>query len=356
MRHKKVLVLSRYAKNGASSRLRFFQYFDFLSDNGYEFFVKPFFTYDDLSYFYKFGHKKIQYILAAYFKRLIALLKTNKYDLIWIEKEVFPFFPDLIFKYINYRNVPYIVDYDDAIFHNYDNHPLYAVRKLLANKLNPLIRGASAITVGNSYLADHMRSIVGDEKVINVPTVIDINKYELLSEECTDEFKIGWVGAPVTSKYLDIIKPVLNKLNKTQKIKLVLVGAGDVSGFDCPLEKHSWSEDTESKIISTFNVGIMPLFNKPWEQGKCGYKLIQYMACGRAVVASPVGVNNDIVTSGENGFLASSQEEWFDALKTLSLNNELRKKMGLTNRRKVEDFYSKQTQQNRILAIFSSIT
>jgi glycosyltransferase involved in cell wall biosynthesis len=120
-------------------------------------------------------------------------------------------------------------------------------------------------------------------------------------------------------------------------VRLIGSGPFDIPGVD--VEVIPWSEDNEVELLHTFDVGIMPLFDTPWERGKCGFKLIQYMACSIPVIASPVGVNSEIVKHGEDGFLASTQEEWKEALLTLMQNSELGKKMGIRGKMKIEEKY-----------------
>jgi hypothetical protein len=100
-----------------------------------------------------------------------------------------------------------------------------------------------------------------------------------------------------------------------------------------------WTEQTEAASIASFDIGIMPLLDGAFERGKCGYKLIQYMACGLPVVASPVGVNRQIVEHGVNGFLAETPEQWEQALQTLLADAGLRQRMGQAGRLKVEQHY-----------------
>jgi hypothetical protein len=103
------------------------------------------------------------------------------------------------------------------------------------------------------------------------------------------------------------------------------------------------------------DIGIMPLTDTPWSRGKCGYKLIQYMACGLPVVASPVGVNTHIVEHGVNGFLAASDAEWRDALYKLARDPGLRQKMGTAGRLKVETDYSLAAWGPRVAAMLSHV-
>ena len=100
-----------------------------------------------------------------------------------------------------------------------------------------------------------------------------------------------------------------------------------------------WTEASVVASIAACDIGIMPLLNSPWEQGKCGYKLIQYMACNLPVVASKVGANVDIVRNGENGFLAETEQEWVMALDRLLTDSDLCSKMGSAGRQRVEADY-----------------
>jgi glycosyltransferase involved in cell wall biosynthesis len=121
-----------------------------------------------------------------------------------------------------------------------------------------------------------------------------------------------------------------------------------------PREILPWSEETEVGDIHTFDVGIMPVVDEPWAWGKCGLKLIQYMACGLPVVASPVGVNRQIVEPGVNGFLANTHEEWVNALTTLRDQPTLAAEMGNAGRRKVEAQYSLQVAGPVLASILKS--
>jgi glycosyltransferase involved in cell wall biosynthesis len=114
------------------------------------------------------------------------------------------------------------------------------------------------------------------------------------------------------------------------------------------LEILPWTEDSEVSLIQSMDIGLMPLPETPWTRGKCAYKLIQYMACGLPVVASPVGVNCEVVEHGVNGFLAATNEEWRSAVETLMSDADLRRRMGNAGRKKVEESYSLQVWGPRV--------
>ena len=115
-----------------------------------------------------------------------------------------------------------------------------------------------------------------------------------------------------------------------------------------------WSDKDEVSQIQSFNVGIMPLDNSSWSKGKCGFKLIQYMACKLPVIATPVGANPKIIDNNVNGFLASNHEEWYQALSTIHNDKKLRRKMGEANRQKVEKMYSLQATSHTYFQLLKS--
>jgi glycosyltransferase involved in cell wall biosynthesis len=247
--------------------------------------------------------------------------------------------------------VPYVVDYDDAIFHSYDSSPSRWIRKALSNKLDGLLAVSYAVTVGNNYLAQYAHSH-GARRVVLIPTVVDIDRYRVTPEPPGDVFRIAWIGSPGTTKYLQLLAEPLRRLALEKKIMLVTIGAGPLHLPGVPLEQHAWSLDNETQLLETIHVGVMPLPDSPWERGKCGYKLIQYMACGRPVVASPVGINQEIVTP-EIGFLASDVQGWYEGLRALSDQPALRQRMGQAARDRVEQSYSLQVTAPKIVRLLA---
>jgi glycosyltransferase involved in cell wall biosynthesis len=352
----KVLLLSRYNELGASSRLRFFQYLPYLRDQSITIDVAPFFSEVYLSSFYDSGRKSVGHIMQSYYKRLTLCCSLGYYDLVWIEKECFPWLPATFEQLPFLREIPYVVDYDDAIHHNYDQQTLSPLKWILNGKLSRLLAGSTAVTVGNTYLAKWART-AGAERVEIVPTVIDLDRYPFSDRSFVDktEFRVGWIGTPTTTNYLLLVRDTLVRLAQKCSLRLVLVGAGPLEDFGIPLERHVWEAETEVSILKTLDVGIMPLNDSPWERGKCGYKLIQYMACGLPVIASSVGVNKEIVDHDVNGFLADTSQQWDAALHSLLMNVSLRKSMGIAGRQKVEHQYCLQVTGPKMAALLKEV-
>lgn len=342
----KILYFTKYTRKGASSRLRAFQYFPFLESQGIQVTVKPLFGDDYLEKLYK-GEKNFASGLKAYLKRFFALITVFKFDRIVIEAELFPYLPAVFERLLKLFGIKYIVDYDDAIFHNYDSHPNAVIRFLLKNKIDVVMKKSETVIAGNSYLASKAEK-AGAKKIVIIPTVIDTSRYKMKEFSNSKPFVIGWIGSPSTFKYLLSLRSVFKKLAAKYDIVIHIVGAGNSLGLPL-IEKHfSWSEETEVDSILTFDVGIMPLNDTPWEKGKCSYKLIQYMGCGIPVIASPVGMNVQVV-GPENGFLVSSEEDWLAAFESYLNDTMLQRLHGKNNGIFVENSFSLVSAQHNYL-------
>lgn len=351
----KAVLVTRYERSGASSRLRLIQYAGPLGLKGISSSLLPFFDDSYLSRLYS-GRSTLAPTLVAYARRAWQLLKVGRGDLLWLEKEALPWLPWAIERALLPRAVPLVVDYDDAVFHRYDLHRSPFVRRFLGRKLDKLMASASLVTAGNLYLADRARA-AGAPNVEIVPTVVDLTAYTRRPEPFSENTAtIGWIGTPSTwTEYMAPMMPLLTKAAQAAGARIAAVGAGRAAAAHPLLDNLPWTEDSEVARIHEMDIGIMPLTDTPWARGKCGYKLIQYMACGIPVIASPVGVNAEIVEPGVNGFLASSDAEWAEALQTLLHDPGLRARMGEAGRLKVERDYSLQVWGPRVAQMLRDV-
>ena len=301
------------------------------------------------------GRLPLARVGRSYLRRLQRLLSARAFDAIWVEKEIFPWLPAIMDLALIPKKKALIVDYDDAVFHSYDMHQSHWVRAMLGNKIDTIMRRADIVVVGNAYLAQRAQA-AGCRYVEQIPTVVDLNRYSPRNmgnqAECV---VIGWIGSPATAGYLQAVAPVLTQLNQVRAIRCVAIGARPDQVLGTPFEAVEWTEDSEAAQLRQLDIGIMPLPDAAWEQGKCGYKLIQYMACGLPVVASPVGANRDVVRAGENGYLAADNEGWADALMKLIDDRMQRQRMGRTGRSLVEAVYCVQAQAPRLAELFERL-
>lgn len=348
----RVLALSRYGRLGASSRMRIYQYVPILQAMDIEVEVSSLLSDDYIRRLYAKQTTNWFGVFRDYLMQAVRLLSAKKFDLLWIEKELFPNFPAWFEQALRALSIRYVVDYDDAIFHNYDLNP-HPVKRFLVDKIDKVMRSSVLVICGNAYLAERARS-AGAHQVEIIPTVINLDRYEVVSPILRDRFVIGWVGSPSTAKYLDIVAPTLMVLAKEFPIQLRVIGAQFAwPGLD--VDCRHWEEGSEVNEIQDFDIGIMPLIDSPWERGKCGYKLIQYMACGKPVIASPVGVNQEIAGNNINGYLASTDDDWAYAFRALFSGVRNRAAMGAQGRKFVEEKYCLQVTAPRLAQLFQCV-
>lgn len=359
-----VLVLPRYSAMAASSRYRFHLYYPYLEGQGFRLTTEP--LLGDV-YMRQLYHRSLpgesfgKGDLVRAYRHRIGLLgqAKGKYDAIWLQMEAFPWLPGPVETTLLRRaGLPLVVDYDDAWFHRYDAHANPAVRALLGRKIDAVMRAADLVVAGNDYIAARARE-AGARRIEIIPTVIDLTDYPPAPAPQNDVFTVGWIGSPHSDQWLQTIRPALARFcAESPGARLVTVGAGERIREqlpDVPLEIRPWTKETEVPDMQSFDVGIMPLTDSLWERGKCGFKLIQNLACACPVVASPVGVNRDIVQPGQTGYLADSQDEWVDALRRMRDNPAARRQMGANGRRLVEAKYALQVTAPRTAELLRSV-
>ena len=350
----KVLFLTRYGPLGASSRMRVLQFISRFEEAGIDCVVSPLIDDIQLRTRYRDSRYRSAGLLHSYWARIGQLLCGKQFDLVWIEKEALPWLPAAVETAL-LLNVPYVLDFDDATFHNYDLHASALVRRFFGKRIDRLMRRARLVVAGNSYLAQ--RAIdSGAPWVEVVPTVVDLDRYSVKQVKSPREgaSRIVWIGSPSTVPYLHVLREPLAILSERFSIGLRVIGGDGIQFPGVDIEFVKWSEHTEAESIRACDIGVMPLFDSPWERGKCGYKLIQYMACGLPVVASGVGVNREIVRVGENGFVADTSEAWVDSLGRLLGDAALRLRMGSAGRQRVEEEYCVQRVAPKLVALLRS--
>lgn len=329
----KVLFLTKYSAKAPSSRYRSFFYEKFFIENGIKPIYKPLLSdlYVDGIYT-KSSIKKSIGLVWGFIYRILFLffIDLKKYDHIVIEKELFPNMPldfDLFFLK---KMKSFSLDFDDNISANYSGTKL-------KNKIPELMKLAKFVSVGNNWYKTEFQG-----NLIYLPTVIDLEKYPLYNFRQEDKKnEIVWMGSISTAKYLKLVEGILVRLSEKYDFVFRVIGAEMELDSRIKTKFTKWSEETENKDLVESIIGIMPLHNNYFELGKCGFKLIQYMASGIPVVASPLPANRDIVTE-EVGFTADTEDEWYEKIAILLENTELRKKMGIAGRKRVEDHYSYQ--------------
>lgn len=231
-----------------------------------------------------------------------------------------------------------IFDFDDAVMFREQKFQQPLSGKSFQKFLRTM-NHCALVVAGNDFLACFASASV--QRIVVLPTAIDLTKYKLKKAANGLGLTVGWIGLSDGLPYLQFIQPALQRLSERfPGLKLRVVSDKPLQLDGVVVENETWRAETEQANLATFDIGIMPLWDSLWTRGKCGYKILQYMGVGTAVVASAVGANNQIVNHGENGFLATTQDDWVRSISALVENAELRNSFGRRGRELVEHSYS----------------
>jgi glycosyltransferase involved in cell wall biosynthesis len=356
---KHVLILCAHRpKRSPSQRYRFEQYLPYLQENGFSFTFSYLLNQKDDVIFYSSGNtiKKAFILLKGIFIRIKDIFRFKKFDIVFIQREACFFGTSYFEKKAFKSGARVIFDFDDSIWLS-DTSPGNKKWEWLknANKFYANIKYAHTVIAGNSYLKQKAQTI--NKNTILIPTTINtdvhIAKPQLRNN---DVVVIGWSGSISTIKHFETLLPVLIELKEKHKhsIAFKILGQTNYTTSLLEIESIAWSEENEVDVLNTFDIGIMPLINDEWTNGKCGLKGLSYMACEVATVMSNVGVNNQIITTGVNGFLVNNDKEWYSILDNLITNTELRKKMGIAGRETVLKNYSVNANKHVYLETFKN--
>lgn len=258
------------------------------------------------------------------------------HDRLMVQRGLYPLGPGLIAETICRYDGRVVLDLDDAVF---ELRPSLAARGRLARWMyGPqqtlrLLERADAVVVSTPALAELLPAGAGEATVL--PTVPDPALYPLAEQLDRLPVVVGWAGTVGGLGYLDPLAPVFERLARAGLTCLEVVCSQPWSG---PAAFRPWRLAEETSLFTRFGVGIMPLPDTPYTRAKAGFKLLQYMAAGLPVVASPVGMNAELVSRARAGYLAQSSEEWESALRELARDAELRRELGRRGRAFVEGF------------------
>lgn len=290
-------------------------------------------------------------ILPGLFGRLSLLFVAAKCDILIIQKKLFSFSFVKLLARIN-RNL--IFDVDDAVmFHELERgQPLTGK---YFQRFAAVAATSRLVVTGNAYVAEFARAARPhrDENVAVLRTPIDTRVLTARSAPVkSDKIVVGWIGTKGNLQQLMPLAAALRKLQEAfpgVQLRLITDGTIDMPGVD--IETKAWSAEEEVADLHGFDIGIMPLDDSLWNRGKGGFKLLQYMAAGLPAVASPVGINAEIVQHGENGFLARSPDEWTACLLTLAHDAALRQQIGQAARQTIEQEYALDVYLERYAAL-----
>lgn len=325
-----------------STRYRVLQYVPHLRSLGHRCTVAHSFPpkYDELP--------ALGWRLSQQLKRLVRLAhlaraRLGHYDVVCIERELFADGTWSMEQRFRRAARRLVLDVDDAIFLE---HP---------EKFERIAGMCDLVIAGNRFLQEKIAPL--NPSVVVIPTCVELrdSPQKQTDETAASRAVLGWIGTSSNLKFFGEIAPALRELAGTRDFELRIIADTDaplrnidLSGIDVRFIR--WREETAPRQVAGFDVGLMPLTDDEWTRYKCGFKIIQYMAAGVPAVASPVGVNADIIRHGENGFLAATTAEWAELLRLLIDNPGLRQRMGAEGRRTAEREFSVEANLDRFVA------
>ena len=386
----RVLALSPIPEEGAGCRFRIAQFIPYLESVGIDVTLRSLFTPEFFRLVYKPGHylQKAATFAALSMRRLGSLRDLARFDVIFIYREMFPIGPALIERLIAARRRPPIVfDFDDAIFLpsvSDANRLILALKR--PQKIAAIIRSSHHVITGNEYLAQYARRF--NAAVTTIPTSVDTDLFvpshigdpervalhdpESIARHDPERVArhepsgngaapprepiVGWIGSPTTGAYIRSLSNVLRRVRERHPFVLRVSGVGEP--FAIPgvrIDDDPWALSREVQLFNTCDVGVYPLADDEWSKGKCGFKAIEFMACGVPVVAAAVGVNREIIEDGVNGFLASGEDEWVEKLGRLLSDAALRRRFAEAGRRTIQERYSVQVNARKLAATLRDV-
>ena len=257
--------------------------------------------------------------------RLARILRRA--DVVILQRKLLPLWQLYLLRSVSRRLV---FDFDDAVFlrDSYSPKGLHSVRRL--HRFIATLETVDRVAAGNGYLAGQAERWKMPRHVRVIPTCVEPARYSLAQHRHQgDGIELVWVGSSSTLQGLESIKPLLEELGQqVSGIRLKLVCDRFLTLRHLPVVCCPWSEQKEVEAIATADIGISWLVDDLWSRGKCGLKVLQYMAAGLPVVANPVGMHTDLVREGQTGYLPHTPAEWIEAVRRLAQDVELRRAWG----------------------------
>jgi glycosyltransferase involved in cell wall biosynthesis len=357
---RRILFVSAHPRGFApSQRFRFEQYVDFLAEHGFETTFSPIVHEDEYPLLYAPGNvgRKGLIFARGLAARIWQALRRPDYDVAIVQREAIQLGTTVFESALARSRAKLVFDFDDAIWLP-DTSPANRRMSWLKRpgKVSRLIAMSDMVWAGNAYLADYARRFNSDVHV--VPTTVDTDRHHPCDREASGTVCLGWTGSPSTLKHFDLAVPVLRRIRERfgDRITFKVIGDAAYRQEELGIRGTAWHADTEIGELCDIDIGLMPLPDDEWAKGKCGLKALQFMAMELPVVTSPVGVNTEIISDGANGYLADTEDEWFERLAALVESAETRSAIGRAARETVVSRYSVASQRETYLGHLRALT
>jgi glycosyltransferase involved in cell wall biosynthesis len=296
-----------YGRAGPSSRVRVFEWLDRLDE---PFALSSYASHRNSSPGYLALHPRS--VWAA--ERKLRRFASSRPERLLLHREASPLSRGALERRLLASADLSIYDFDDALQCDFGEGG--RLRRLAPKAAKALIavQTAHRVIAGNEVLADW--AAAHNRDVVIIPSCVDPSQYRVKSDYALhNPPRIGWIGSAGNEPYLLLIAPALREAHRRTGARLILVGTSDpnLGELEGMIDRFAWSEARQHAILADVDIGIAPLPDRPYERGKCGYKLLQYAAAGIPAVGSPIGVNSKIL--GQFGLPGpTGVDEWTDAI------------------------------------------
>lgn len=352
------LFLTPYPLHCApSQRLKFEQYYESFEECQIQAVVSPFVSVALWRVLYRPGHwwRKLLFGAWAHLRRFRDLCRAPRFDFVYVHLWALPFGPPWFEEFLARRGVKVIYDIDDLIYLPKASAANQFVRALRRrDRIIRIVRAATHVIV----CTEHLRAFAAahNSSVSLISSTIDTDLYQPREHsQSRHSITIGWSGSHSTAPYLKALAPALRELSGRFDIRLLVIGDEEFRMDGVNVEAHPWLLDRETANLAAMDIGVYPLPSEEWVLGKSGLKALQYMGVGVPTVASRIGAACDFIRDGENGFLATSTDEWIDRLSLLIVDPALRSRMGRAGRATVEERFSVKVTAPVYLRIIASV-
>ncbi|MBI2933218.1 MAG: glycosyltransferase family 4 protein [Planctomycetes bacterium] len=269
--------------------------------------------------------------LVRVHNRLRAALRVTAYDMIFIERELLPPFTPSTEELVRLLNRNIVFDFDDSLFLRYSDQAV--------NPVALVAKMARTVIAANEFLGEW--ALRHNDNVWVLPTPVDTDRFTP-DRVLGDGRLLVWTGISANLPALELVRPALSTLARKYRDLRLRIVCDRPPAFELgiPVEYVRWSPAVEVEAVRSADIGIMPLPDNDWTNGKAGYKVLQYMACGLPPIAAPYGVMSDVIDAGKCGLPAQDTDEWIEALDLFIGNAEMRASVGAAARKRAEDIYS----------------
>jgi glycosyltransferase involved in cell wall biosynthesis len=353
----RVLFLTRYPVSGASSRYRVHQYVPYLEAEGLQCTVQSFMDEPMYALSFSPGHTvaKLWLTAKAVVRRVRAVLGHRRYDVVYMQRELLPFGPPWLERWLKRRGARLAFDYDDALFIAKPSryNPLASLFRA-PGKVRELFGLVDLVVAGNDWLRD--QAIAHGGRAVTLEVAEDAARFPERDAREGADVVIGWLGSTSTAKYLRLIEPVLQDFaTRHPHVKFELMGSGVFEMPGVSWRVLPWSMEGEVEALGRWDIGLMPLPEEEWAKGKSGGKARTYMAAGVVPVCTAIGYNLELIAHGTTGMLCRSPEDWTVALSQLIEQPDQRAAMATAARKQVELRFSPVVVARRMAALLEAM-